>query len=177
MMRRITEDMDHLFESFGFGRGLFPGEVRRSDLAGFGNTETASSLWAPRIEVYERDGKLVINADLPGVKKEDVNAEITPDAVTIRGQRKQERTSSEGGLYRSERSYGSFYRTIPLPEAIDTESAFANFRDGVLRIEMNAPQRRTGGRVLQIGDTGSSPASQSSGRCESSMGGGSQQQR
>src|SRR5208282_401578 len=87
MMRRITEDMDRLFESFGFGRGApFPSEFGRGDLAGLGNPESASSLWAPHIEAYERDGKLVINADLPGVKKEDLHAELTPDAVTIRGQ-------------------------------------------------------------------------------------------
>ena len=178
MMRRISEDMDRLFESFGFGRGLFPSDFGGADPAGFGGTEEASSLWAPHIEVYERDGKLVINADLPGVKQEDVNAEITADAVTIRGQRKQERTSNEGGLYRSERSYGSFYRTIPLPEGVDTESASANFRDGVLHIEINAPQRRARGRVLQIGEGGSSATSRPTGGSESqSAGGGSQQHR
>jgi HSP20 family protein len=177
MMRRISEDMDHLFESFGFGRGLFPAGFGHADVAGFAGAEDAASLWAPHIEVYERDGKLVINADLPGVKKEDVNVEITPDIVTIRGQRKQEKTSHEGGFYRSERSYGSFYRTIPLPEGVDTEAAAANFRDGVLRIEINAPQRPARGRTLQISsDASSDVTSRTTGGSESAqMGGGSQQ--
>ncbi len=176
MMRRLSEDMDHLLESFGFGRGLFPAGFGHADVAAFGGTEDAGSLWAPHIEVYERDGKLVINADLPGVKKEDVNVEISPDVVTIRGQRRQEKTSNEGGLYRSERSYGSFYRTIPLPEGVDTEAAVANFRDGVLRIEISAPQRLARGRTLQISDGGSSVTSRATGGSESQqMGGGSQQ--
>ena len=175
MMRRISEDMDHLFESFGFGRGLLPSEFSRADLAGFGGAEGSASLWAPHIEIYERDGKLVINADLPGVKKEDLSVEIAADAVTIRGHRKQERSSSEGGLYRSERSYGSFYRTIALPEGTDTESASANFRDGVLQIKMNAPQRRARGRVLQIGDSAASTTPRATGGSESPpQGSGSQ---
>jgi HSP20 family protein len=176
MMRRISEDMDQLFESFGFGRSGFPTAFGPADLAGL---EGTASLWTPHIEVYEREGKLVINADLPGVKKEDVHAEITPDAVTIRGQRKQEKTSSEGGLYRSERSYGAFYRTVPLPEGVDAESASASFRDGVLQIEMDAPQRPARGRTLQIGDSGSNatPMRATSGNESQQAGSGSQQQR
>ena len=178
MMRRISEDMDQLFESFGFGRGRFPGAFGQADVAGFAGDEDAS-LWAPRIEVYERDGKLIINADLPGVRKEDVHAEITSDVVTIRGQRKQEKTSSEGNLYRSERSYGAFYRTIALPDGVDTESAAANFRDGVLQIEMDAPQRPSRGRTLQIGDSGANATTKrpTSGDESHQQGSGSQQQR
>lgn len=178
MMRRISEDMDQLFESFGFGRGRFPGAFGQADVAGFAGDEDAS-LWAPRIEVYERDGKLIINADLPGVRKEDVHAEIASDVVTIRGQRKQEKTSSEGNLYRSERSYGAFYRTIALPDGVDTESAAANFRDGVLQIEMDAPQRPSRGRTLQIGDSGANATTKrpTSGDESHQQGSGSQQQR
>ncbi len=177
MMRRISEDMDNLFESFGFGRSRYPTGFDRADLAGMEAGE--ASLWTPHIEVYERDGKLVINADLPGVKKENVHAEITTDAVTIRGQRKQEKTSSEGGMYRSERSYGSFYRTIPLPEGVDAESASASFRDGVLQIEMNAPQRLARGRTLHIDDGGSNPTPlrATSSNESQQTGSGSQQQR
>ena len=179
MMRRISEDMEHLFESFGFGRGQqFPSAFGDADMPRLGGPEGTESLWLPHIEVYERDGKLVINADLPGVRKEDVDAEITADAVTIRGTRKQERTSSEGGLYRSERSYGSFHRLIPLPEGVDPESATANFRDGVLRIEMRAPERRARGRTLQIGDSAADTTRHASSGSESPpMAGGSPQHR
>lgn len=174
MMRRISEDLDRFFESFGFGRGMFPAEFGRLAGEGFPGPE-ASSLWMPHIELYEHDGKLVINAELPGVKKKDVSVEITPDAVTIRGQRKQEKPRSEGGLYRNERSYGSFYRTIPLPEGVDAETASASFRDGVLQIEMNAPQRRARVRTLQISDDTGTTSRATAGAESKQMGGGSHQ--
>jgi len=176
MMRRISEDMDRLFDSFGFGRGLFPA-FGQSALSGYGG-EGASSLWTPHIEVSERDGKFLVSADLPGVKKEDVNVEITQDAVTIQGQRKQEKTSSEGGFYRSERSYGSFYRTIPLPEGANTENASATFRDGVLQIEIEVPQQKSSGRTLEIKDAAPGGASRSAtGESQPMAGSKSQQQR
>jgi len=106
------------------------------------------------VDVVERDGKLLISADLPGVKKEDVKVEINQDSVTLQGQRHQEKTSGERGYYQSERSYGSFYRTILLPEGVNTEKASATFRDGVLQIELPAPSQQSRGRTLEIkGDT------------------------
>jgi HSP20 family protein len=172
-MRRISEDMDRLLDSFGFGRGLFP-TFGQSALSGYGG-EGASSLWTPHIEVHERDGKFLVSADLPGVKKEDVSVEITQDAVTIQGQRKQEKTSSEGGFYRSERSYGSFYRTIPLPEGAKTDNASATFRDGVLQIEIEVPQQKSSGRTLEIKDA--PPSRSATGESQPMAGGKSQQQR
>jgi HSP20 family protein len=172
MIRRVSEDMDRLFDAFGFGRGLFP-SLGESALSGYG--EGASSLWAPHIEVFERDGKFFVSADLPGVKKEDVKVEITQDAVTIQGQRKQEKTSSERGFYRSERSYGSFYRTIPLPDGANTENASATFRDGVLQIEIEVPQQKSSGRTLEIKDA--APARSATGESQQMAGAKSQQQR
>ena len=173
VMRRISEDMDRLFDAFGFGRGLFP-TLSESSLSGYGG-QGGSSLWAPHIEVSEHDGKFLISADLPGVKKEDVSVEITNDAVTIQGQRKQEKTSGEGGFYRSERSYGSFFRTIPLPEGANTENASATFRDGVLQIEIDAPQKKPSGRTLEIKDVGQTRTP--SAEAQQMAGGKSQQQR
>jgi len=146
MMRRITDEMDRLFENFGLGRSFFPSE--------FGG-EAGTSLWSPHVEVVEREGKVLVSADLPGVKKEDVNVEINPDSITIQGQRHQEVTRDERGYYHSERSYGSFYRTIPLPEGADIDNASATFRDGVLQIEVAAPKQQRG-RTLEVkGDDGS----------------------
>jgi HSP20 family protein len=149
-MRRISDEMDRLFDSFGLGRSFFPSEFGLAAPARFGDLEGASALWAPHVDVVERDGKLLISADLPGVKKEDVKVEINPDSVTLQGQRHQEKTSSDRGYYQSERSYGSFYRTIPLPEGVNTEKASATFRDGVLQIEVPAPSQQSRGRILEI---------------------------
>lgn len=179
MMRRISEDMDRLFESFGFGRSLFSNDFGQDALAGFGGGEGTPSLWAPHVAVYERDGKFIVSADLPGVRKEDVNVEITQDALTIQGHRTQEKTSSAEGFYHSEQRYGGFYRRIPLPETVDSETASASFRDGVLHIQMNAPQLRLHGRTLQISDGGSTTTGSraSEGGASQGTGGGSAQQR
>ena len=152
-MRRISDEMDRLFDSFGFGRSFFPPEFGQGGQARYADLG-ATALWAPHVDVVERDGKLLISADLPGVKKEDVKVEINPDSVTLQGQRHQEKSSSDRGFYQSERSYGSFYRTIPLPEGVNTEKASATFRDGVLQIEVPAPSQQSRGRTLEIkGDT------------------------
>lgn len=143
MMRRLTEDIDRMFENFGIGRNFFPTDFWQ------GGRE-AMTAWAPRIEIVEKDGKLCISADLPGVKKEDLTVEVNDDSVTIEGERRQERTTEERGYYQSERSYGSFYRSIPLPEGVAPESATAEFKDGVLQIVIPAPERRSHAHKLEI---------------------------
>ena len=163
-MRRITEEMDRLFDSFGLGRSFFPSEFGQSAQFGSADPQGTAALWAPHVDVVEREGKLLISADLPGVKKEDVKVEINQDAVTIQGQRHQERTSSDRGYYQSERSYGSFYRSIPLPEGANTESASATFRDGVLQIEVQAPSQQARGRTLEIKDAGTTAGSKNEGQ-------------
>lgn len=137
-MRRFGEEMDRLFEDFGFGSSLLAPSFGR-ELGRFGDLER--SVWSPQVEVFERGGQLVVRADLPGLTKDDINVDITDDALTIRGERKSEREENEEDYYRSERSYGSFYRQIPLPEGVNAENANATFRDGVLEITMQAPQR------------------------------------
>jgi HSP20 family protein len=137
-MRRFGEEMDRLFEDFGFGRGFLTPAFGR-ELGSLGELER--SVWSPQVEVFERGGQLVVRADLPGMTKDDINVDITDDALMLRGERKSEREENEEGYYRSERSYGSFYRSIPLPEGVNAEDANATFRDGVLEITMPAPQR------------------------------------
>jgi HSP20 family protein len=165
IMRRMSDEMDRLFESIGFGgAGADPTGSSRGALTG------GTSMWSPHVEVYEKGDKLVITADLPGVKKDDVNVEIDNDQIVLQGERKEERSSNERGFYRSERTYGSFYRVLALPEGVNAENANATFRDGVLTIELDVP-RRVSARKLEIRDssgawgstTGASGGSQSSG--------------
>jgi HSP20 family protein len=120
-MRRVTEDLDRAF-------GL------RSEIPG--TPEVYPRLWSPDIEVLERDNKFVIRVDLPGLKKEDVTIQVTHDELTIEGERKLEKEEKKEGLYRSERTYGSFFRRIGIPEHVKAESAVAAFKNGVLEIEM-----------------------------------------
>jgi HSP20 family protein len=164
VMRRISDEMDRLFENFGIGRGLFqsePDQGRSWDVGSYG--AGAPSMWSPHIEVCERNGKLLIQADLPGMKRDDVHVRVEDDEVIIQGERRQEHAQNESGYYRSERSYGSFYRTIPLPEGTNAESANATFRDGVLEIELDAPRQQQRGRTLEIRDAGASQSGSRSG--------------
>ena len=161
LMRRLNDDLDRLFENFGIGR-LFPETNWPTGIARFGPQEGVPTLWSPHIEMFEQDGKLIVQADLPGLRKEDVQAQIEDDAVILSGERQQETRQNEGGRYVNERSYGSFYRVIPLPEGVDAANATASFRDGVLRIEMPSPRRQRG-RTLEISDAGKTAQQQASG--------------
>jgi len=148
LMRRLTDDMDRIFENFGMG-GMFgqgwPFAGSRGSLP-----ETAT-LWSPDIEMYEEQGKLVVEAELPGMRKEDVQVQIEADAVVISGERRHESRQNQAGRYLSERSYGAFHRAIRLPDGADAETANATFREGILRIEMPLNQRPRG-RRLEIGE-------------------------
>ena len=143
IMRRISDEMDRFFENFGMGRSLFPSQQQGSyEQDPYGSGQGLPSMWSPHIEVCERNGKLLIQADLPGLKRDDINVRVEQDAVIIQGQRQQQQTSNQSGYYRSERSYGSFYRTIPLPEGVDSGTADASFKDGVLDVSFDAPRKQ-----------------------------------
>jgi HSP20 family protein len=149
-MRRFSEELDQLFGDFGLGGGLAAGFGRE-----FGRlADLEGSMWLPQVETFEREGRLFIRADLPGLTKDDISVDITDDAIKIRGERRQETEENEEGYYRSERSYGSFYREIPLPSGVNSEEANATFRNGVLEITMLAPARQAGSRRIAI-DEGS----------------------
>jgi HSP20 family protein len=138
IMRRFSEEVDRLFDDFR--TSLFP----RLD---FSKADTA---WAPPVEVSEKGGQLIIRAELPGLAKKDVRVAVREDALTIEGERRQEREEKRKGFYRSERSYGSFFRQIPLPEGIDPANAKASFKDGVLQVTMPAPPKPAKGRAIPI---------------------------
>jgi HSP20 family protein len=145
MMRRFFDDMDRMFA------GGLPNLDRFSSW-------TPSEMFSLHVDAFERDGKFVITADLPGLNKDDVKIDITEDAVLIEGERKYEHEKREEGLYRSERSYGQFRRQIPLPHGVKTDTAKANFRNGVLEITMEAPQLAKTRRRIQIQEEGSNRA-------------------
>jgi HSP20 family protein len=143
----FADEIDRLFGDFGFGRGWLsrPWSSR--------SRQGAPEMWTPQIELSQQNNELVVRADLPGLKKEDVNIDITDEAISISGERRQEQESENAGVYRSERSYGSFYRTIPLPRGAISDQAKATFKDGVLEIRVPAPPEQvTRGRRIEIQD-------------------------
>lgn len=148
MLERFADEMDRLFNDFGLGP--------RSGVPRSGSWSSAlmprgTVFWAPDVEIYQRNNELVVRADLPGMKRDDISVDVTDDSITISGERHQQQESERGGIYRSERSYGSFNRTIPLPEGAIADQAKATFKDGVLEITVPAPPEQvTRGRRLEI---------------------------
>jgi HSP20 family protein len=97
--------------------------------------------WSPKIDVFERENRLVTRVDLPGVKKEDVAVEVTDGHLTLSGERKREAEEKKDNLYRIEREYGTFFRAVPLPEGVKLEDVKATFADGVLEVSVPMPSR------------------------------------
>ena len=117
----------------GLTRGGQGGALQRAAFGG---------LWSPQVEIFERGNNLVVRADLPGLSRENVDVELDDDALIIRGERQSDVEDEDEGFYRSERSYGSFYRAIPLPEGIDASACNATFRDGVLEVTLPKPAQQ-----------------------------------
>ncbi|HEY7291845.1 MAG TPA: Hsp20/alpha crystallin family protein [Vicinamibacterales bacterium] len=141
LLDHFADEVDRMFADFGLGRSSNYRTSKSSDRAA----------WMPQVEMSQRNHELVVRADLPGLGKDDVKVDVTDDAITIQGERRHDHEEEHGGTYRTERSYGSFYRTIPLPEGAITDQAKATFKDGVLEITMPAPPEQVRrGRRLEI---------------------------
>jgi HSP20 family protein len=135
LFRRLGREIDFLFDRFGLERNIF---------------EPAATMWTPDVEMFQRGTELVIRADVPGMKKEDVTVELTDGQLTLRGERKQEKEEKKEGYYRAERTYGSFLRTLPLPEGVNVDDARAVIRDGVLEIVVPTTKVEEKKRTLAI---------------------------
>ena len=100
------------------------------------------TMFAPQVDVTDTDKEVKICAELPGIEAKDLDVNVTEDMLTISGEKRSERSSDEKGRYWTERSYGSFERTIPLPTEVDADKAETEFKNGVLRITL--PKRPDG---------------------------------
>lgn len=97
--------------------------------------------WSPSTDVYEKDGLIVVKAELPGVNKEDISVTLESGDLVIKGERQSEEEVEEESYYRMERFSGSFYRRVPLPEGVDEDRISAEYKDGVLEIRVPKPSR------------------------------------
>jgi HSP20 family protein len=98
-----------------------------------------SDTWTPRADIFAHNGTIVVKAELPGVKKEDIEVAIEEGDLVIRGERKAEEKVEEKDYFRLERAYGSFYRRLPLPEGVTPEQITATFTEGVLEVTVPKP--------------------------------------
>jgi len=106
--------------------------------------------WAPKIECKRANGNLIVNAELPGLKKDEVKVEITNEGLILEGARNREHAEQREGVYRCERSYGHFYRFVPLPEGAKAEEATAELNDGVLTVTVPLPDVKEHRRAIPV---------------------------
>jgi HSP20 family protein len=98
--------------------------------------EITRGVWSPSVDVFENDDKIVLEAELPGMKADEVDVSIENNVVTIKGERKFEKKEEKDNYHRIERSYGSFTRSFTLPRTVTGDEASADFENGVLKITL-----------------------------------------
>jgi HSP20 family protein len=124
-----VRDMLGLQDEMNMLLGDFFGADKRGD-------ETRFIRWAPRVDIVEQDGGYELVADLPGLKKEDIKIEIQENMLTLRGEKKLEEEKKDKNYRLCERYYGEFVRTFTLPENVNRDGIVAEFKDGVLKLEI-----------------------------------------
>lgn len=134
------EDLDRFFDQFLRRSWLRPWHLDWPSFPEFALPE----LKAPKVDVIDRDGEVVIKAEIPGVDKKDLDISVGDDSVTIKGETRKEEKEENGDYYRCEISRGSFSRTVALPAAVDGVKAAATFKDGIL--ELTIPKVRAAKR-------------------------------
>jgi HSP20 family protein len=126
----FTREVDRLVDAF-FGAGA----------------EGAGRRWVPPMDLVEAEDHFVLKADLPGLTEDDVSIEIQDGTLKVSGERRAEHEAHEKGWYRIERSFGSFARTLTLPDGIDPDAVGAEFHHGVLEVRIPKPEQRKPRRI------------------------------
>lgn len=142
----LHQQIDQLFQDFG--RGM-------PSLWGNGGMPAAFAGTAPRLDVSDNDKELKVTAELPGVDEKDVEVVLHDDVLTIKGEKKAEKKEEKDSFYMTERSYGSFARSLRIPFAADPDKVAAHFAKGVLTITVPKPaeaQNKTRKIAVKAGD-------------------------
>jgi HSP20 family protein len=147
MFRSISEEMNRMLSPSGARTGNGPREGSEALVA-----------WVPTIEIEQRDGKYIVSAELPGIEEGDVTVEVDDDTLVIQGERQYAHEETEGGIRRTERRYGQFYRAIPLPDGVDPNQAEARIDNGVLEVSFPVTQAQNERKQIPV-TTGSQKAS------------------
>ena len=133
-MPTLPGRFNRLFEDPFFSIG------RMADESGPGN-------WNPAVDLYEKDDHYMIKAELPGVDKKDIKIDLKDRLLTLSGERSYDNEVKEGNYYHRERSYGRFQRVFTLPAEVDSEKIKAEYKDGVLEIEVTKPEEKKAKQV------------------------------
>ena len=125
---------------------------------GFGEEGIGRGAWNPSVDIYENKDQIVLEAELPGMNRDDFELTVENNVITLRGERQFEKKDETDNYHRVERSYGSFTRSFTLPQTVSTEGATADYQNGVLRVTL--PKRQeTKARRIEIGGDEPTPRS------------------
>ncbi len=139
-LRGLHDEMNRLFT------GLGPANMEKG--------EFARGSWAPNVDIYEDKDRLIVEAELPGMNRDDFEISVENNVLTLKGERKFEKKTEGDNYHRVERSYGAFTRQFTLPQTITAEGATADFENGVLRVAL--PKREeTKARKIEVKGSGS----------------------
>lgn len=130
---------------------LFSASLPRS----FGDEGIARGAWSPTVDIYENKDHIVLEAELPGMNREDFDLTIENNVITLKGERRFEKKDESDNYHRVERSYGSFSRSFTLPQTVSAEGAGAEYRNGVLRVTLPKREEVKARRIKVEGETGS----------------------
>jgi HSP20 family protein len=147
----VFDEMDRAFDDLmqgGLHRGwrhgwMHPFREMWPDLA---RLEHAIDI-TPRVDVIDREEEILVRAEVPGVEKKDLEIELSGQLLTLKGERKHEKTEEKGTFYRSEIARGSFTRSLRMPENVDLAQAKAEFKDGVLEIHLPKTEKTERRRI------------------------------
>lgn len=134
----FSREVDRLFDAF-FSPGAPTRENRR---------------WVPPMDLLEADDHFLLKADLPGLAEDDVSIEVQDNALTISGERRSEHEEHGGGWFRMERAFGSFSRSLTLPDGVNADAINAEFHDGVLTVRIPKPEERKPRRIAISANAG-----------------------
>lgn len=148
----LGADIDRLFDEFARGMMVSPFYRRALDWDPFRKIEKVTGLVMPDVDVTETEDELRITAELPGMEENDVEIELSGNQLTVRGEKKEEREETKKDYHISERRYGSFRRSLQVPDTVDTEKIDAKMKNGVLTVVLpKTEEAKSKARKIAVG--------------------------
>lgn len=152
-LKSLQDEMTRLFT------GSMPGSFSREEML--------NGAWSPRVDIYEDKDRLVLEAELPGMNREDFEISAENNVITLKGERKFEKKGEGDNYHRVERSYGAFTRSFTLPQSVTTEGAAADFDNGVLRVSLPKREETRARKIEVTGGSAGPKAIETESRAES----------
>lgn len=137
-LRNLQDEMNRLFNV------NFAGKFNQEDMA--------SSGWTPSVDIYESEGEIVLEAELPGMKRDDFEVSIENNIITLKGEKNFEKSEESDSYHRVERAYGSFTRSFSLPRSVSAENTKADFSNGILRVSLPKKEEAKARKIKVAGE-------------------------